>query len=567
MLEIGSIVDGKYKILNMIGKGGMSVVYLAIHEKVNKTWAIKEIVKSDYKDFDVDKKEIAMMKRLNHPHLPSIVDVIEAENSLLIVMDYIEGRSLDDLFVEEGAQPVERVVDWARQLCDVLSYLHSQDPPIIYRDMKPANVMLQEDRTREHGTLMLIDFGAAREYKPQNLKDTISLGTRGYAAPEQYREDGQSDARTDIYCLGVMLFQLLTGENPHELRPIRDIKPELSSGLEAIILKCTQVKKEDRYQSCAELVYALEHYWEFDTEYRKRQKSKLIKFMIPAVTSVVFGMGAFGFHMMETQTRKSNYDAYLLEARNSTVKEDELANYHRAINLNPEKEEGYLDLLENGLLDDNVLTTAESEFLRSVLIDYGNGSQTNERVFQMNREGYARFAYEAGIAYFYKFEEKSNKKNAKGYFEIAASAESLESNQIERATRLYKISDYYSKIGVVDEAGDASITYRDYWDDMVLLSEGNLVELDNERTALVMYAELVNQIISRTVEFRNAEVTAEEMEQQLANIEQHLDSDFGGINVGNKEAIEGDMGSLRDNIGKARRMIQSTFGQTGQEET
>lgn len=241
MLEIGSVVDGKYKILNVIGKGGMSVVYLAMNERINKQWAIKEVMKNDYRDFSLDKKEIEMMKKLKHSHLPSIVDVIESESSLLIVMDYIEGQSLDDVFAEQGAQSEETVLEWAEQLCDVLNYLHTQDPPIIYRDMKPGNVMLKPD-----GNLMLIDFGAAREYKPQNLKDTISLGTRGYAAPEQYREDGQSDTRTDIYCLGVMLFQLFTGENPQELRPITDLKPELSSGLEAVIAKCTQVKKEDQ---------------------------------------------------------------------------------------------------------------------------------------------------------------------------------------------------------------------------------------------------------------------------------------------------------------------------------
>lgn len=561
MLEIGSIVDGKYKILNVIGKGGMSIVYLAMNEKVNKQWAIKEVVKADYKDFNVDKKEIDMMKKLKHSHLPSVIDVIEGENSLLIVMDYIEGRSLDDLLIEHGAQDQKTVIEWACQLCDVLAYLHSQKPPIIYRDMKPANVMLKPE-----GTLMLIDFGAAREYKPQNLKDTISLGTRGYAAPEQYREDGQSDARTDIYCLGVMLFQLLTGENPHELRPIRDINPSLSSGLEAIITKCTQVKKENRYQSCAELLYALENYWKLDSAYRKQQKAKLIKFLIPAVITGVLGIGAAACGILEAKTRKSNYDAYLLAAQNSTVKESEIENYWKAINLNPSREDAYLGLLEDGYLDDNILTAEESEQLRSILIDYGNGKQTNERVFQGNLEGYERFSYEAGIAYFYKFEEKSNKKNAKGYFEIASGSKYLEDNQIERAKRLYKISDYYSKVGIVDEAGDASVTYKDYWDDLVILSAGNLVEVDNERTALVMYEELVSQIVSRTVEFKNAGVEKDEMLEQLENVKRHLETDFGELSESSQKAVVEDMKKLEEDVEKAQRMVESTYKQNVQEE-
>ena len=168
----------------------MSTVYLAMNEKANKQWAIKEITGKDYCDFELDKKEIELMKHLKHPSLPTIVDVIERQGALLIVMDYIEGLQLEDIVLEYGPQNENIVIEWAKQLCDVMHYLHTQDPPIIYRDMKPSNVMLRPD-----GRVMLIDFGAAREYKTNNLKDTVLLGTRGYAAPEQYRSDGQSDER------------------------------------------------------------------------------------------------------------------------------------------------------------------------------------------------------------------------------------------------------------------------------------------------------------------------------------------------------------------------------------
>lgn len=181
MLEIGSLVDGKYKILNKIGQGGMSVVYLAMNEKANKQWAIKEVRKDGKKDFDVIRQglvvETDMLKRLKHPHLPSIVDVIDGDGTFLIVMDYIEGNPLNVLVNEQGAQSQEDVIDWAKQLCDVLGYLHSRTPAIIYRDMKPSNVMLKPD-----GNVMLIDFGTAREYKNKNMvEDTTCLGTQGYA--------------------------------------------------------------------------------------------------------------------------------------------------------------------------------------------------------------------------------------------------------------------------------------------------------------------------------------------------------------------------------------------------
>lgn len=569
MLEIGSLVDGKYRIIDKVGQGGMSVVYMARNERANKTWAIKEVRKDGTQNFEVVKQglivETDMLKRLNHPHLPSIIDVIDGEGSFLIVMDFIEGKTLSDVLKEYGAQPQESVIDWAKQLCDVLGYLHSRHPAIIYRDMKPSNVMLKSD-----GNVVLFDFGTAREYKTASLEDTTCLGTRGYAAPEQYGGHGQTDGRTDIYCLGATMYHLLTGHNPseppYEMYPIRQWNPGLSAGLESIILKCTQNNPIDRYQSCAELYYALENYEEMDVKFRKKQVSRFRKFVIPATLAVVFGVGALGFHLAEVSTKSNNYDAYLTAARNSTVKSDEIENYEKAINLDPSRSDAYLDLLEEGFLDDNVLTSEESEELRSILIAYGNGKNTNEVEFKKNTEGYDEFAYEAGIAYYYKFEEKSNKKNAKGYFEVAASSTTLDAQKVERAKRLYAISDYYSKIGIVDETGDASITYRDYWNDLVELSEGNLVEVDNERTALIMYEELATQIVSHAVDFKNDGVTKEEMQEQLDNIEAHLTTDFQNVSESSQASISAEIEDLREIISQAERILSSTFSQTtGQE--
>ena len=239
MLEIGSLVDGKYKILNKVGQGGMSVVYLAMNERANKQWAVKEVRKDGVLDFESVKQglvaETDILKRLDHPFLPSIVDVIDTDDSFIIIMDYIQGNSLDKALKEFGAQPEADVIEWAKMLCDVLGYLHTREPAIIYRDMKPANVMLKPD-----GTISLIDFGTARQHKASKVEDTTCLGTRGYAAPEQYGGMGQTDARTDIYCLGATIYHLVTGMNPgeppYEIYPIRAIDPSLSPGLEKIIL-------------------------------------------------------------------------------------------------------------------------------------------------------------------------------------------------------------------------------------------------------------------------------------------------------------------------------------------
>lgn len=315
MLEIGSLVDGKYKILSKIGQGGMSVVYLALNERANKYWAIKEVRKDGVSNFEVVKQnliaETDILKRLNHPHLPSIIDVIDLDDTYLIVMDYIEGKTLSDYVKGGKPQPQEKVVDWAKQICDVLGYLHSGNPPIIYRDMKPSNVMLKPD-----GNIMIIDFGTAREYKAASLGDTTLLGTQGYAAPEQFGGQGQTDARTDIYSLGATLYHLLTGHNPcsppYEMYPIRQWNPALSSGLEQIVSRCTQRNPDDRYQSCAELMYALEHYDELDQEYKKRQTLQLGTFLVSAVLTVLSLAAGIGFSLNKTRTTEFYHDAGIL---------------------------------------------------------------------------------------------------------------------------------------------------------------------------------------------------------------------------------------------------------------
>ena len=555
MLEIGTVIGGTYKILDVIGRGGMSIVYLAINEKANKPWAVKELVRKEFQDLETDRKEIALMKRLKNPHLPSIVDVIEQGERLLIVMDYVEGRTLDAVLKEEGVQPVERVLDWAGQLCQVLGYLHRQSPPVIYRDMKPSNVMLKPD-----GTIVLIDLGAAREFRPELSMDTVALGTCGYAAPEQYEEEGQSDARTDIYCLGVMLFQLLTGEGPHMLQPLRALRPEIPAGLEAIVERCVQKEKAGRYQSAEELAYALEHYWEQDAAYRLVQKKKLRRFAVVLGVTLLLGVSAAASGVAEQRLRKNSYEAWLLAAGNATEKEEELTACEKAISLDPKRADGWMTLLEDGFLDDQILTAAESERLRGLLIRYERDGKTWEQLFRENKKGYAEFAYQAGIAYFYKYEENSGKKNARIWLKAAADSGKLNAWQEGRAERLYAIADYYTRIGQADEAGDDLISYGQYWADLSALTRGNLVAEDNARTALVMYQELVGQVITRGAEFQKAGVEREELESALQEISKRLGTDFEVLSDAEQKAIASEKQELTDMLRKAERLLESVYG-------
>lgn len=358
MLEIGSLLDGKYKILNKIGQGGMSVVYLAMNEKANKQWAIKEMRKEKNKNYEIMKQslitETNLLKELKHPYLPSIADIIENDDTIIIVMDYVEGRPLSDILTEEGTIEEDKVADYAIQLCDVLDYLHSQNPPIIYRDLKPANIMLRPD-----GKITLIDFGTARKYNYDSVSDTTCLGTIGYAAPEQFAGETlrQTDARTDIYNLGATMYHLLTGVNPseppYELYPIRRWDESLSNGLEKIILRATRKDPDKRFNDCKEMSYALQHFRDLDDSYIATQKKKMFLFAASLILSFTFFSMAIVVNGMEKREISKVYNNYLSEAAlkiastgsKNVVDTDILKLFQDAINVSPNSTEAYIRML------------------------------------------------------------------------------------------------------------------------------------------------------------------------------------------------------------------------------
>lgn len=253
-IKAGTVLNNRYELLKEIGSGGLSTVYLARDTRINKAWAVK-IVKTETKNKvnqvrDSIIQEAQMMKSFNHPYIPKVADIINTSGYLAIVMDYVEGATLENIVKEYGPQSAEMVIEWAKQLCDVLGYLHSQNPPVIYRDMKPANIILKPE-----GNISIIDFGIMRTYKPNQKSDTVCLGTAGFAAPEQFGT-AQTDCRSDIYALGMTMYNLYSGIRPNGNSNIDlgNKNDALSKGLISIIKKCTELSPDDRYQSCKELV-------------------------------------------------------------------------------------------------------------------------------------------------------------------------------------------------------------------------------------------------------------------------------------------------------------------------
>ena len=565
MLEIGSVIDNKYKIIYQVGKGGTSRVFLALNEAANREWAVKEIPKTAKRGGREIKQrpmaETSIMKKLRHDNIAEIADVLETDDAYLIIMDYIEGKTLKEILREEGAQPQELVVEWAISICGIFSYLHSQDPKIIYRDLKPGNLMLQPD-----GKIMLIDFGAAREFKGGEPGDTDCLGTRGYAAPEQYPDPdggtGNSDERTDIYNLGATMYHLVTGRDPsrppYEIRPIRQWDRSLSSGLEEIIIRCTKNNPDERYQTAEDLAYALRHYREMENEYKAEKKRQWHFFIASCAASVLSLVLAVGMRVYAGRLLDSTYGELLRKGQTATQKELRIQAYEDAVKADPSRGEAYSGLLNDVFLEDGEFEQQETEKMTQVLGYRGPGwNRTAEESFRSSKKDYDRFCYDMGLALFYYYGSDGSKQLSRPWFETAKDSGTLDETKRLRAERFYRIADYYSRLGDKNRSGDAVVSYSEYWSDLLALCRGDIVQQDNLRTALVMYRELAYQIGSHAGEFRNAGVSKQEMQSQLSRIRREVE-------YYEKNAEESDlrlMGEITENVDAAEKILAVAFAE------
>lgn len=556
MLKVGDLIDGKYKILNEIGRGGMSTVYLAINEKANKPWAVKEVRKNGISNRELVKQslmvEINLLKKLKHKGLPSIVDIIDQQDNYLIVMDYIEGITLENIMQEEGVQPQEKVVDWAIQLCDVLQYLHTRKPAIIYRDMKPSNIMLRSD-----GSVVLIDFGTAREFKERHVEDTTCLGTQGYAAPEQFGGMGQTDERTDIYSLGATMYRLVTGHNPseppYEMYPITHWNPRLSTGLEGIIAKCTSKDPKSRYQSVQEVRYALEHYRDLDLDSIRRYRRNL-RILLAAGGLTVMLFGASGVSYAAADHMQKDEYAYNLEAgRRSPDKQDSIAFYQKAIQTDCAGEEAY-DQLLTLFTQDGVLDEQEEKVLLQLSISV---DKYLERYKMQNPDGYAGLCYRIGSSYWYYYEhEEKRQAGAVAWFESAKAG--FEGNpekerEWKRASTYVEIGNFYQRIVPAQISGTDQGMYGEYWNNLRRLKEWNDEAPDRDLVTLRLYREIVTKTLEYAGYLQEDGVPPQEMEELLKEISQQTEN----MKTGAGQVLMEEIQELEQALKGAQQMLAS----------
>lgn len=267
MIDPGTVLEEKYLVRQVIGGGGMAFVYRVEDTRLGSSgqvWALKELRSTSGSADDqaeaqrLFRQEAELLANLDHPNLPEVVEHFDVSGRSYLVMEFIEGQSLERHLMAAGTGlPETSVLQWTIQVCQVLDYLHQQEPAIIFRDLKPSNIMLSNA-----GVIKLIDFGIARTYKAGKKKDTVAMGSENYAPPEQWGK-GQTDARSDIYALGATIYHLIAGEpplpwfSPKPLPPPTSFNSAISAGTDGVILKAMSKAPPDRYQTAAEMEAAL----------------------------------------------------------------------------------------------------------------------------------------------------------------------------------------------------------------------------------------------------------------------------------------------------------------------
>ena len=264
MLPSQSMLAGRYIILRKVGQGGFGAVYQAADARISgKMWAVKEMSDAAITNpldrpqaIKAFNQEADLLSKLSHPNIPKVTDKFSQGGKHYLVMEFVEGETLEaKLDRQAGALSEAQVRVWAEQLCEVLDYLHNQHPPIVFRDLKPANIMI--DRA---GDVKLVDFGIVRFFRPGKAKDTVAFGTLGYAPPEQCGR-GQTDARSDVYALGATLHHLLTGRDPtatpFRFEPVRRLNPTVSLQMEQVVMRALDQDRDRRWQRAGDMRQAL----------------------------------------------------------------------------------------------------------------------------------------------------------------------------------------------------------------------------------------------------------------------------------------------------------------------
>jgi serine/threonine protein kinase len=318
-LSRGTILAGRYEVLDELGSGGMGKVYRVFDHKLGEEVALKLIrpeIAANRKTIERFKNELKIARKIAHTHVGRMYDLGEESGLYYIAMEYVPGENLKSFIRRSGHLTVSKAVSIARQVCEGLAEAHRFG--VIHRDLKPSNIMVDRE-----GNARIMDFGIARTFESKEITGLgIIIGTPEYMSPEQAQGE-KVDQRTDLYALGVMLYEMITGQVPfedestlnilrrHEIeqpRPPKDLNPEIPYSLNALVLKCLEKPVERRYQTASDLLRDLDSIKTTSVKVAKPQARTERQIMVPrrrlpvwrilAVGTVLLTLAGVGYFLL-----------------------------------------------------------------------------------------------------------------------------------------------------------------------------------------------------------------------------------------------------------------------------
>jgi serine/threonine protein kinase len=267
-LAVNTVVNDRYQVASVVGQGGLGTVY-QVRDSQGGIYALKETFDLSEGAVEQFEREAKWLAKLDHPHIPKVREYFQWHDRLYLIMDFFQGENLEQKLIRGGYRPLDEadVLGWILPICDALNYLHTQHPPIVHRDVKPANIIVSPA-----GNPALVDLGIAKEHIPglPNLTATFirKSGTEGYAPPEQYTSNGKTGPWSDIYSLGATLYHLLTGHVPAsaieraaldgQLIAPRKLNPLLSIEAESVIMTALAIRPQDRFATMSTMLEAID---------------------------------------------------------------------------------------------------------------------------------------------------------------------------------------------------------------------------------------------------------------------------------------------------------------------
>jgi len=296
LLEEGTVLSNLYRVVKHIGSGAMGQVYLVENIKTGEEFAMKEIMFGSGLDYENSQKlfyrEAKLMKKFSHPGIPRMRRIFKEKGREYLLMDYMKGENLESILKKSPVINKEEAIRWAIDILDILDYLHTSfKTPVVYKDLKPSNVIINPE-----GKATLVDFGISRHYKPDQDTDTFRLASPGYMAPEHFSGRGQTSPRTDIYCLGAILYQMLTGRDPtvtpFKFPSMSTLDPSISTELEQVISRAIRLNPAERYETVKEFREKLESLLDskaYEAEEKKEGKKNYKTNFLTLSNNIIYG--------------------------------------------------------------------------------------------------------------------------------------------------------------------------------------------------------------------------------------------------------------------------------------